>query len=524
MKISDQQKEILLDYFSEEEPFGPINAAEIDDPKVLQLIFEQHNKLYRALKKRPSIVVGRKGAGKTSYLHSVFFEGVYDYKIELSTAKALSSVIEAIGSMRGGAIFAESVAEIWENVLYTGAFPELRNQLPKKSRARKLINDYLAKIGLRDGGTFDDVLWHMADIFSEKAESNTVNVVAEILRVLANNDFKKAYKALCDELNSNNKRAVILLDSLDDFQLELDDVSRAIQGLLKRIGESNKPSNRIDIRFCLPAELFHVFVPLSSNPNKDFKRKILLHWVASELVMLAAHRLTLYSNLEIEGLPEEINDIDITNKNSAQKLLQLILPDKVECRLGVDEDALGYILRHTQLLPRHLLIILNSICDKNRKNGNSNGTLVISEDAVRKGVREVEDMIVQEIFVAFEGQYPLAKVVCEGCIPELHNKFTQGDLERVFRQEGKKLFQSDEFDDFQKMLIEIGAIGRVLDDKGRYIQGQFEYTVPYKLVTSTDDLLCIHPLFSEIYNAKIRDRKPVYPYGSRVEDRDLREV
>jgi len=365
---------------------------------------------------------------------------------------------------------------------------------------------------------------HITDLLSDKVKSNTVNVVAEILKVLANNDFQKAKKALFEELRLNNKRAVILLDSLDDFRLDLDDVSRAIQGLLKAIGESNKPSNRVDIRFCLPAELFHVFVPLSSNPNKDFKRKILLHWVASELVILAAHRLKIYACLEQEYLPEEIQLSSADNKDSAQKILRKILPKTVTCTLGVTEDPLAYILRHTQLLPRHLLIILNSICERNRRIDNGNGISSIDEVVIRKGIRDVEGMIVQEIFVAFSGQYPLAKGVCEGCLPELHHKFSIGDLERVFRFKGKKLMQSDNFDDFQKMLIEIGAIGRVLDDTGKYIQGQFEYTVPYKLVTSTDDMLCIHPLFSEIYNAKIRDRKPVYPYGSRIEDRDFRDM
>jgi len=156
--FNDKQKELLLDYFSTEEPFGPVNAGEIDNPKVLELIFEQHNRLFKALKKRPSIVVGRKGAGKTSYLHSVFFEGVYDYKVELNTSKALTSVIETIGKMKGGAIFAESVAEIWGNVLITGAFGVLRNDIKSNGKAKKLIDDYLAKIGIRDGGTFDDIL------------------------------------------------------------------------------------------------------------------------------------------------------------------------------------------------------------------------------------------------------------------------------------------------------------------------------------------------------------------------------
>ncbi len=82
--------------------------------------------------------------------------------------------------------------------------------------------------------------------------------------------------------------------------------------------------------------------------------------------------------------------------------------------------------------------------------------------------------------------------------------------------------ESNDFAQFKRMLIEIGAIGRITSETERYIQAQFEYTVPHQLVTSTDDMLCLHPLFTEIFSAKTRENKPVYPYGSRLEDSDYR--
>jgi len=522
--MNKQEIEILSDYFSHDEPFGPIDAEEIENPKALAILFEHHNKIYAALRQRPSIVVGRKGSGKTSYLNSVYFDETYKYKIELDTSEALTSVINAVSQLTKGPVFSKTVAKIWENILITGLFSEIRSELNKNYKSKKLINDYLAKIGIRDAGTFDDVLWKITDIISEKSSKSIHGLAAEILRALDNVTFIKTKKILFDELKENKVKAVILLDSLDDFQLHLSDVARAIQGLLKFIGSSNKPSVPLDIRFCLPAELYHLFVNLSSNPNKDFKRRLLLHWVASELVMVAAHRMTLYGEIYEDYVPQNVVRASLNNKDDAQTILHSILPDKVTCKLDVDENPLAYILRHTQLLPRHLLIILNSICDKNKKYQENSESLKIDEVAIRKGIREVEGTIVQEIFIAFDSQYPNARKVCEACIPELHHKFSLGDLQIVFRTHGKKAMGTDDFDDFKSMLIEIGAIGRVMDDSGRYIQAEFEYTVPNKLVTSTDDLLCFHPLFAEIFNAKIRDRKPVYPYGSRIEDKDYRSM
>lgn len=519
--MDEQDLELLRGYLTPDEPFGPIDAREIEEPRAIELLFERHNVIYKNLHQRPSIVVGRKGSGKTSYMNTVHFADGYKFVAEVDASEAFTNVITAVSKLSSGPVFVESVAKVWDNTLHVGLFADIRAKLPSRSKAKKYINDYLAKIGVRDGDTIDDALWRVADIIAENAKEKTTGLVADVLRSLDNVTFAKTKLELVNELKGNNWKAATLLDSLDDFQLHMDAVGRSLQGLLKFAGESNRASSPIDMRFCLPAELYHRFNAISSNPNKDFRRKLLLHWVASELVFVAAHRVSLYC--AAHGLAKPVSGIDsILNKKDARRILESLLPATITCKLGVQEDALAYILRHTQLLPRHLLIILNSIAAKNRAVGDEAG-MTFSEEAIRKGISAVEETIVQEIFVAYRPVYPLAQDVCEQCIPELFMKFSIGDLERVFRTHGKKAMQSDDFFDFKRMFIEIGAVGRVLDDTGRYIQAEFEYTVPHKLVTGTDDMLCFHPLFAEIYSAKIREKTPVYPYGSRIEDKDYRQ-
>jgi hypothetical protein len=520
--LNEEERELMRGHITDDEPFGPVDAQEIESLRAREILFESHNKIYKILHKRPSIVVGRKGSGKTSYLHTVYFDRYYDYVIELSTPAAFVNIIESIEKMTKGAVFPESVADLWETVLWIGLFSQIRQKLNKRSRATKLINDYLGKIGIREEGTLDDVLWNITEVLSEKAAGKPIGIIADILRHTDTVTYKDTKECLLKELNEIKKRAVILLDSLDEFSLQTKSVSRALQGLLKCIGNSNKPSTRVDIRFCLPAELYHVFLNLSSNPNKDFRRQLTLHWVASELLLVAAQRLSLYIYLYDVKELKKGSKIIIKDKKEAQRLFDSIFPEKVTGKLGVDEDPLAYIYRHTQLLPRHLLILLNSIFDKNKKY-QEKGTFKITETALRKGIFAVEEKIVREIFVAYKSVYPSAREVCEQCIPELKHKFSIGDLERVFRTHGKKAMGTDDFFDFKRMLIEIGAVGRVVGDSDKYIQGVFEYTVPYQLITSTDDMLCLHPLFTEIFSAKTPEKKSVYPYGSRIEDRDYRD-
>ena len=79
--------------------------------------------------------------------------------------------------------------------------------------------------------------------------------------------------------------------------------------------------------------------------------------------------------------------------------------------------------------------------------------------------------------------------------------------------------------EFQRMLIEIGALGRVIRGKETdvYIKGNFEYTVAHEMTISHDDQLCIHPLFSGIFGNSARKDRPVYPYGAVLDDEDYRD-
>jgi len=520
--LSDEERELLSHHISLEEPFGPINAAQVQDPKTYELLFDTHNKLYKGLNQRPSIVVGRKGAGKTSYLNSVYFDNRYDYVVKLDTAEQLITVMEAVQTASTPASFPEAIASIWERILQIAVFSAVRHELPSKLRLRSLINDYLAKNGIDQDESVDGILWHIANTLAEKSKG-PVGIVAEILRRVSSAEYSELVRGLNEYLKDSDERAVIVMDSLDDFQLENFEVQRALQGLLKCIGRSNRPRARLDIRFCLPAELFHKFRRISSNPNKDFQRELTLHWIAPELRILVAHRILLYYQLFEPEQYEALGDVDATRRSGARTIWSTVFPPVVRGKnCDRDESALSYIFRHTQLLPRHVLILLNSIAQASRRR-DGNGSLHFDAESVVQGVRNVEHNVVAEIFTAYRAVHPNAEAVCRRCIPELNHVFSVGDFERVFRRHGVKVLGSDEFEDFRRTLVEIGAIGKLMDETDSYYQGQFEYTVPSELVFSTDDLYCVHPLFSHIFSVKKRENKPVYPYGTNADDPDYRD-
>jgi hypothetical protein len=512
-------------YITKDEPFGPIDSGDIDshDLKALLMLFEKHNWIYKNLHSRPSIIIGRRGSGKTHYLRSVFFDHQYDYYVEIRTPRVLGQVATAIQKMTSEILFSEMVSELWDTILWIAVFLEIRKYEVLNADDLNVVNGYLEKMHVREVDAVDDVLRNVANMLEEIVSKNETTT-SEFLWGMARINLEDAKAAVLRSLKTAGKKFAILMDSLDDFQLDITSVERALQGLLKIVGSMNKPRDIVDIRFCLPSELYQQFIKISSNPNKDFRRALKLQWTASELVLLGAQRLMFYLAIHHPAVLRRMPRLDLTKRSDALTLFGTVLPEKIKNQAGYQEETISYILRHTQLLPRHLVILLNSIFKNPGPYARAN-EFPISEERIVSGIRQVEDFMVREIFVAFDLIYPTAEETCRRCLPELGHKFTMGDLHRVFTRHGKAVFGSDSLFDFQRMLLEIGAIGRVVpgSDRDVYIKGNFEYTVSHQLAISHDDELCVHPLFSGIFNNNNRKERPVYPYGSVLEDEDYRD-
>ena len=166
--------EMLKPYITKDEPFGPIDSTDIDieDVDVLERLFEQHNWIYQNMRHRPSIIMGRKGSGKTSYLRSVYFDDKYDFCTEIRTDHALTHISKVVQGLTKDVAFPETLAELWETILWICMFSEIHTHslLPKDKLT--LIGMYLEKVGIRDANSADDVLWKLAHMLDDVLEED----------------------------------------------------------------------------------------------------------------------------------------------------------------------------------------------------------------------------------------------------------------------------------------------------------------------------------------------------------------
>jgi len=524
--FSENIVESLKNYISDDEVFGPKDASLIMDLDVVAALFDAHNKIYSELQKKPSIIIGRKGAGKTSFLKCSILDEEYQVLVELKTWEALAKIISSIEEMSTTVIFVESVAEIWDAVFWTAIIAKVSDLKIGNQESQNKIKKFLTGVGLVEEMSPDSVMTTIVEVLQSHGNGKPFGIVADLFDKLIYEDvsFNMAKETTINLMNNNLVKAVILMDSIEYYPLEIKSVSHAISGLLKCLGSFHTPGSPNEVRCCLPAELYHVLYDLSSHPLKDFQSHVTLHWHAGELLQVAASRLRLYFFLYDQRMYENIKHLKLEQREDCKDLFERVFPSNIINRIGGRESPIAYILRHTQLNPRHLIHILNNIFYQNKRLGNS--PRKVSEDAIREGIFHVEESLCKEIYKAYKYVHSEAEKVFKKCLPHLPIKFSEGVLHKTFNHHGKKYFH-DDFDEFKRMFVELGAIGRVIGDTDRYVIGLFEYTQPHQLVISSYETLCLHPIFTEIYNNRGKNPseniKPVYPYGTDIEGDDHRD-
>ena len=211
----------------------------------------------------------------------------------------------------------------------------------------------------------------------------------------------------------------MLFDSLESegYVFEDQDTVSALQGLLKWIGDTGSSRDPIQPRYCVPGEYYANFLEISSNPLKDFARCSVLKWTPRELIILTASRLKNYFEISDSTNAHKFENVNISEPSDALDFLKQWLPDAVSLADGEKEESVLYMLRHTQLIPRHLFLILNTVFAAQQNNKR------FSDVEFREGVQQASHIVVNEIFGAYNHRHPKASRVSRRVLPNLPEKF-----------------------------------------------------------------------------------------------------
>jgi hypothetical protein len=503
-QIESVPDDILRKYFTPDAPLGPLNARLVTHASVLELLTERDLANLKGQTERPAIVVGRRGSGKTSYLRKLGFSTPAHLFVELKTDKTFTLILSSINSMIRDSITVEAVATVWEGIIWNCLF-WMQYKHGQPTLGRPQIHKHLDYVGIAECKSIDAVMQTLGKRFQQICNEAKAFALDEASNLLCGTHFDKLKSIATADLESRDEEALIVLDSLDDYPINTDDFKKALAGLLKCVGEFNSVFSRFQVRLCLPSELYWEFVEkISTNTTKDFSSQLAVRWLVGELLLAACRRFMIYLKLNHPNAFHAVRTNPLQKRSDADQFFDLIFPKFVTNLNGIQERTDKYLLRHTQLLPRQLIMILNEVMILNgaKTNFEAGVTPLVTERAISLGIRDVEDRVVEEIFGAFRPRYPEAKDVCTSLLPMIPKIFQSNHLARAVKNFGEERNRTYPIATIRRMLVEIGAVGKFDQLESPYSRGRFEYNMTSRLPVGADDRLCVHPLFSRVFDCQ----------------------
>ncbi|MBL8348941.1 MAG: hypothetical protein JNL87_01385 [Burkholderiaceae bacterium] len=518
-RIEQAPQSVLRRYFTTDAPLGPLNAEKVlsEHSVLLELLAERNLVNIQRRVDRPSIVIGRRGSGKTSYLKKLGLGTPHHLFLEIRTEKTFNLILGAINDIIRDAISVESVATVWDGIIWN-CFFWLMHRTGRPHIGRPQIHQHLQSLGIDNCHSLDAVMSVFSQSMQRIAKETSGFAIDRIGDTLRGSQYENLKYAVSADLAKDGITALVLLDSLDEYPVRVNDFKKSLAGLLKCAGEFNAVVRNYELRLCLPSELYWEFRErISTNPQKDFSNQLVVRWQVGELLIAVCRRIMINLLLWHPKAYAAVRSNPLETRRDVDAFFATLFPPHVKNLNGRHERTDQYLLRHTQLLPRQMLLILAEIMRLNHANdGFDLGKApFFSEDAIRIGIRDTEDTIVDEIFSAYRDRYgELPSEACTTILPSLPRVFTLDQFSRAVdmfcRDEGRQMSMAK----LKRMFLEIGAFGKVDQFDSMYRRGRFEYTMTSRLAVGADDKLCVHPLFSRKFECQPTDAldPPILPW------------
>jgi len=432
--------------------------------------------------------------------------------------------------------YTEQAAEVWSTVVWNTIILSVHRALPEKFEElersdRAFIAEYVTGLESNVEAHATSTKSQFARSISDKVQRGSWGLAAAMVRAALESDLHvaRAMKIVEGILEEAGQKINVLIDTLEFYKVgESQAAKDCMKGLLNCCSKIDSPNekyglknNNIECRLFFPDELTeYVKTHISHSVEKDFKDVEHIRWSAPELAVLSVIRLREGNS---EKFPDswKIHEVGLNDAKLAQDVLHRFLPILVSNDRGVSFECITYLMRHTQLTPRQFLIILNSLTHRLflKSSGRvSEPSQKVSESTLHNVLKKCTQETYSDILGTYRDIYPAANKVLHRLLPRLPRVFSDAQLRAAFVEEEIKADFSLDFEDVKSCLSDIGAVGKVSEQKasGDTVLGEFSYRTQQRLILSASFRYCIHPIFSSVHPPIVGDNFTVHPEGSGV--------
>jgi hypothetical protein len=312
---------------------------------------------------------------------------------------------------------------------------------------------------------------------------------------------------------------IVALDTLEQYDIENEALMNAVAALVEYASDFNDDyaTSHLHLKVFMAGEVFpYLLESVLLNPGKSVNHPVYLLWRPKDLLRLIGWRL--YRYLEVNNrLPRQIvgkvnweNDDDVLEKVWVPHFGRFLTNKR-----GHTEDTWPYVLRHTQMRPRQLIFMCNTIANRAMRDG---AFPQMTPDNIRDGVHEAELDLATEILNSYSSIYSpnVARIVTAG-LQKMPMFFDGNELDRRARQSAPEWTKNYSPSNFKQLVAELGIVGRVTRGSAttEYIDADFEYALSDRLNLTHQDKCVIHPMFYRKLNVVFTGGKRVMPFATK---------
>jgi hypothetical protein len=469
-----------------------------------------------AIKPETYLIIGRRGAGKTALAESFSFQKQFPNPIYIKIRKreiyqqVWSDLAHHTSEVRQVAI--PRLEKLWEYILW-------RLILQHAHAESVVIVQFLAKFdrpgpSKPDTGLVNAIIDRVC-VFLSEAKGKPID---EHIERLVNDEELERAKA--EVLRIARYRSIIIaFDTEEKYDVGNDALMNALAALVQFASDFNLRYSDagIHLKVFMSGEVFpYLEESVLENPLKSVKSPVYLFWRPKDLLRLICWRF--YHYLKQQGiLDEKGEEIRWTNPREVfDRMWRPYFGQSVTNTRGFKENSFSYLLRHTQMRPRQLILLCNSIAEHALAEGRFP---IFSEEDIRVGIRNQETKLANEIINSFSLYIgdELPKIV--DALLEMPMLFNGKELERRARESANKWnWQRRQFskEDFIQLVAELGIVGLVRrhnEDSG-YIDADFEYSLQQRLTITPRAKCVIHPMFYSRFRVEFNSQSLVMPFST----------
>jgi len=453
-----------------------------------------------ALDPRTYLIIGRRGSGKTALSHYFGFQDRIKHAraVDVDEPEVFEHVM-LLASERPGrtsALHVHQVAEIWDVVLWQIVFRELAPEHPDVARA--------CWFGSERGPVTKFVFSVIDGILRKTVDCDTTSLVKGVREILHDPVFEKGREAAIEV--AERCPVIVAVDALEQYDVENEEMMQVTAALVQSASRFNRrhAAGGIHVKVFLSGEVYPYLVEsVLTNPLKFAKDPVFLVWRSKDLMRLICWRFHRYLREAGLLLGESAGNVRWRDHRDVHsKMWAPYFGEKIRNNAGLDERTFPYVLRHTHLRPRQMIVLCNHIADRARERGRFP---VFDRRDVLAAVQTAELELANEVVNSYSSIYPNAGRIIDALkgVPPV---FQGSLLDRIAPKTASQWPGTYSPVGFRTLVSQLGIVGRVESIDERNVKAAFEYSVRDRLALQSDDDCAIHPMFYRRLNVRSEGR------------------